>query len=122
MTLDLAELIISNSENEIINVLQNTIRDTTLDLNGIDRFGFCPLIEAVICNKPKVLKYLLQQKASVDQLDLLGKTALQWAVERGHVDLCKILLDAQANANHYSLDGQPILVYPILRGQLELVE
>ncbi len=122
MTLDLAGLIISNSENEIINVLQDTIRDTTLDLNGIDRFGFCPLIEAVICNKPKVLKYLLQQKASVDQLDLLGKTALQWAVERGHVDLCKILLDAQANANHYSLDGQPILVYPILRGQLELVE
>lgn len=122
MNIDLAELIINNSESEIIKILSNSTQEMMLDLNTIDRFGFCSLIEAVICNKPKVLSYLLQQGALVDQLDVLGKTALQWAVERGHIHLCKILLDHKANSNHYSLDGQPILVYPILRGQLELVE
>lgn len=122
MSIDLAELIINNSESEIIKTLNNSRQELASNLNSIDRFGFCPLIEAVICNKPKVLNYLLQQGAIVDQLDVLGKTALQWAVERGRIDLCKILLNHQAHANHYSLDGQPILVYPILRGQLELVE
>lgn len=122
MLMDIAELIINNPENKIIKILHDALQEQALDLNAIDRFGFSPLIEAVICNKPKVLNYLLQQRAAVDQLDVVGKTALQWAVERNHIDLCKMLLDYKANANHYSLDGQPILVYPILRGQLELVE
>ncbi len=123
MTLDLAELIINNSESEIIKIFDSHLQqDQRLNFNAIDRFGFPPLIEAVICNKPKVLNYLLQQGATVDRLDILGRTALQWSVERGHINLCKILLEHKANPNHYSLDGQPILVYPILRGQLELVE
>ena len=109
-------------QNKIIQILHEEAQNQTVDLNARDRFGFSPLIEAVICNKPKVLNYLLQQGAEVDRLDVVGKTALQWAVERNHLDLCKVLLNHKANPNHYSLDGQPILVYPILRGQLELVE
>lgn len=123
MGLDLADLIINNSEQEIIKTLSNAPQNhITVDFNEIDRFGFRPLIEAVICNKPKILSYLLQQGAEVDQLDVLGRTPLQWAVERSNLEACKILLDHQANPNHYSLDGQPILVYPILREELELVE
>lgn len=122
MILDLAELIINNPEAEIIATLQRT-NPAEINFNEIDRFGFRPLIEAVICNKPKVLKFLLQQPTiDIEQQDLLGKTALQWAVERSNLDLCKILLENKANPNHYSLDGQPILVYPILREQLDLVE
>ncbi|MGD0465418.1 MAG: ankyrin repeat domain-containing protein [Gammaproteobacteria bacterium] len=123
MTLELAELIINNPENKIVKILQDAVKDQiNFNLNEIDRFGFRPLIEAVICNKPKVLSYLLQLGAEVEQADVLGKTALQWATERSNLDLCKILLAHKANPNHYSLDGQPILVYPILREQLELVE
>ena len=123
MTLELAELIINNSENEILKILRNAVNNQLdFNLNEIDRFGFRPLIEAVICNKPKVLSYLLQLGAEIDQVDVLGKTALQWAIERSNLELCKILLENKANPNHYSLDGQPILVYPILREQLELVE
>ncbi len=122
MILSLADLIIHNSEDEILKVFQDTTNEDSFNLNETDRFGFRPLIEAVICNKPKVLIYLLKEGAEVDQLDILGHTALQWAVERSNINLCKILLDHKANPNHYSLDGQPILVYPILREQLELVE
>ena len=125
LDLDLAQLIINSPENQIIDVLKTAFKNNGLDslnLNAIDRYGFSPLIEAVICNKPKVLSYLLQQGAAVDQVDILGRSALQWAVERGYIGLCKILLEQHANPNHYSVDGQPILVYPILRGQLELVE
>jgi len=121
----LADLIINNNEQDILNILDDAYsgeEGSEIDLNEIDRFGFRPLIEAVICNKLKVLLYLLAQGAEVDQLDALGRTPLQWAIERSNIEACKILLEHKANPNHYSLDGQPILVYPILRQQLELIE
>ncbi len=123
---DLSDLIINiKKEDQIINILNQelSVNHGKLEsINEMDRFGFCPLIEAVICKKTKVLSYLLQHGAIVDQLDILGRTALQWAIERSEFEACKILLQYKADPNHYSLDGQPILVYPILRSQLELVE
>lgn len=123
---DLSDLIINlQKEDQIISILDKELKSNNgklANINNMDRFGFCPLIEAVICRKPKVLYYLLKNGAIVDNLDILGRTALQWAVERTEIKACKILLQHNANPNHYSLDGQPILVYPILRGQLELVE
>lgn len=126
MPMDLTDLIINfKKEDQIINILDKELKannDVLENINEMDRFGFCPLIEAVICKKPKVLSYLLENGAKVDNLDILGRTALQWAVERSEFEASKILLQHNANPNHYSLDGQPILVYPILRGQLELVD
>lgn len=92
------------------------------DVNERDQFGLRPLIEAVICHKPQTLQALLAMGADLEQADLLKRTALQWAVDREEIEFCKILLAAGANSNHYSADGQPILVNPILRQQLELVQ
>lgn len=92
------------------------------DPNEKDRYGFRPLIQAVICRKPKTLKALLAAGADLEQGDFIKRTALQWAVDRGELEYCKILLAAGANPNHYSADGQPILVNPILRQQLDILD
>lgn len=92
------------------------------DVNEHDRFGMRPLIQAVICRKLPVLQALLEAGADIEQGDFINRTALQWAADRGEVELCYFLLQHGANPNHFSADGQPILVNPILREQLELVE
>lgn len=92
------------------------------DLNERDEYGLRPLIQAVICQKVKTLQALLAAGADIEQGDFIKRTALQWAADRGEIELCNILLAKGADPNHYSADGQPILVNPILRQQLELVE
>lgn len=92
------------------------------DVNEQDRYGFRPLIQAVICRKPKTLLALIAAGAALEQGDFIKRTALQWAVDRNEIEYCKVLLAAGANPNHYSADGQPILVNPILRQQLDIID
>lgn len=113
----LAESIIYESDEAALKAVQ-----AGGDVNEHDRFGFRPLIQAVICRKYKTLHALIAAGADIEQGDFINRTALQWAADRGEVELCYYLLEAGANPNHYSADGQPILVNPILREQLELVE
>ena len=115
--MSLADLIIYETERTAILAIQNQ----EVDLEEFDRFGFRPLIEAVICKKINVLNALIAYGVRVEQADLIGRTALQWASDQGNVEICKLLLEHGANPNHASEDGQPILVYPILREQLDLV-
>ena len=116
--MSLAELIIYDTPERAIKAICNNEGD----VNEWDRFGFRPLIQAVICRKPKVLSALIANGADIEQVDFIGRTALQWAANRGYTDCCKFLLEHGADPNHFSADGQPILVTPILREQLDLVE
>lgn len=92
------------------------------DVNEKDVWGFVPLIQATICNKPGVAHLLLSHGAKIDQRDITGQTALQWAVNRRNLELIQLFLHNKANPNHYSGDGQPILVNPILRGEHEIIQ
>ncbi len=114
--MSLAETIIYASDDEAAAVLSGA------DINEKDEYGLRPLIQAVICKKIKTLQALLAAGADIEQADFINRTALQWAADRGEMEFCNILLSSGANPNHYSADGQPILVNPILRQQLELVE
>jgi len=43
--------------------------------------------------------YLVEQGADVNCLDLGENTPLHWAAMRGHVEICKFLLDSGADRN-----------------------
>ncbi len=92
------------------------------DINEKDIYGFTPLIEATLKEDIEIAKLLLAHGAKVDQQDISGQTALQWAVNKSALDFCHLYLNAHANPNHYSADGQPLLVNPILREQKELLQ
>lgn len=114
--MSLADTIIRGTEEQAIKQIKQGA-----DPNQVDRYGFRPLIQAVICKKSAVLEALLDHGADIDQQDVLGRTPLQWAADRNAPDFCLALLQRGANPNHYSADGQPLLVNPILREQMELV-
>ena len=90
------------------------------DIEETDEYGFSPLIEAAIANKPEVAALLLEYGADINGSDTTGRTALHWAVDNHNIDLCQLLLANKANANAYTTAGQPILVYPLLRQQVAL--
>lgn len=90
------------------------------DIEETDEYGFSPLIEAAIANKVDVAALLLDYGANVNNADVTGRTALHWAVDNHNIPLCELLLANKADANAYTTSGQPILVYPLLRQQVEL--
>lgn len=90
------------------------------DINGLDEYGFTPLIEAAIVDSVKMSAVLLQQGANPNVKDVTGASALHWAVENNNIDLCQLLLENGANPNSANLAGQPVLVMPTLRRQSEL--
>ncbi|MGE3921042.1 MAG: ankyrin repeat domain-containing protein, partial [Gammaproteobacteria bacterium] len=88
-----------------------------LEINEIDKYGFSPLIESIIVDKPDITKLLLEKGAWVDGIDLTGRTPLYWAVECRNLPICKLLLDHKADPNAYTKACQPILTLPLLRRQ-----
>ncbi|MFU8797447.1 MAG: Dot/Icm T4SS effector AnkH/LegA3 [Gammaproteobacteria bacterium] len=93
------------------------------DVNEDDQYGFTPLIETAIVDRPDsiaIAQFLLSKGADVNGRSILGHTALHWAVENHNLPLCKLLLEHHANPNAYTFSSQPLLLMPFLRQQDEL--
>src|SRR3990167_2091931 len=102
--------------------LTDVIREarTNEHLNFIDEYGYTPLIETCIMDDIEKAKAILEYKPDINFPDLMGHTALHWAVDNHNVELCELLLKQGADANAYSIAGMPVLVKPLLREQKEL--
>lgn len=58
-----------------------------------------PLIEAVLANKPHIIRILLDTNAKVNAINDMGLTALGAAVKKNDVDMVRRLIAAGADAN-----------------------
>lgn len=86
-------------------------------IDEIDVYGYTPLIETVIAGKYDIAEFLLKLGAKVDLPDLTRQTPLFWAANFNNHAMCKLFLEYGADPNGYSLSSQPVLAYPLLRGQ-----
>lgn len=111
----LADAIIKGSKEDVLHEVKNNEH-----LNFIDEYGYTPLIETCIMDDIEKTKIVLSGSLDVNYPDLLGNTALHWAVDNNNRELCQLLLQKGANANAYSIAGMPVLVKPLLRAQKEL--
>jgi len=111
----LANAIINQDKQQIFRFLQHGE-----DVNGLDEYGFRPLIETAIVDNVELASDLLRAGADPNLQDVLGGTALHWAVENNNLPLCKLLVAHQANLNQYNFAGQPPLVMALLRNQKPL--
>jgi hypothetical protein len=74
----------------------------------VDSRGWSPLLTAVIINgNIKLVQIMLQHRANPNLGDAEGKTAVAWCVEKGQLDLCKILLEYGANPDKESRGANP---------------
>lgn len=69
-----------------------------------------------------VAKLLLEAGASIEEKDIIGRTALNFAAQGGNVKMVKLLLDAKADPNSTGDDGITPLARATRFGQLEVAK
>jgi len=93
-------------------------------VNAVGKYGYTPLISALITNNKPVINYLLDNSADINAKDDTGKTPLMYAVIYGTdykiIDrLIKLGADCEARETQY---GYTPLMYTIIRRQSKLVK
>jgi len=81
-----------------------------LNINDTDAQGKSLLFHALERNDTKVVKYLIQVGAIVNQEDILGNTPLIYAIKRGSLFLVQKLVEHGANINVKDRSGTPSLI------------
>lgn len=84
------------------------VLDRGADINAVTNTGVSALWNAAYNNDKKVAKYLLD--AGID-VQAHGGTALQIAAFYGHLEIVKILLNANVDINYQRFDAHPDLSY-----------
>ncbi|XP_063387749.1 L-asparaginase [Cydia fagiglandana] len=67
------------------------LRKAGADLNNVDELKQTPLHKAVLCNFPVMVSYLMQHGVDSSLQDLLGHTALDYAVKLNRNDIVDVL-------------------------------
>ncbi len=76
--------------------------------NAEDDYEFTALKYAVFSGKPDVVRALVAKGANVNKASKktnAGETALHAAIDRGNIEMVKVLLDLKANPNARKADG-----------------
>lgn len=91
------------------------------DLNDYDEYGYSPLIEAVIAQKPDIVRFLLEQDLNLEFHDSAGRTALHWAIDNNDEEIAELLLIKGANPNSYTRHSQPAATMAYLRDNTRML-
>ncbi|KAM3603137.1 uncharacterized protein V6R79_017092 [Siganus canaliculatus] len=85
-----------------------------------------PLISSILLpesqTRCKFVELLLQKGANVNYQDGVGRTALSYACEKGHLDAVKILVRNNADPEIVDTWGNTALMYATVAGQSSVVE
>ena len=72
-------------------------------------------------NLPDILVALISAGMEVDGRDIAGRTPLHYASSQGHVKVCRVLLQNQANINAADKDYNTPLAFAAQMGRVEVV-
>ena len=75
------------------------------------------IFEAVENNDIEAVRKYIHQVNDTDEYD---ETALLWASMHGHTEVCKLLLENDANVNHANEDGETALIWASHCGHTKL--
>ena len=70
------------------------------DINGKNHTGYTPLHLAALEGKKDIAEFLIEHGAALDEVEHID-TALTMALEKGHYDIAKLLINAGAEVNVY---------------------
>lgn len=75
-------------------VVRELVKAGTRIDDPLDRFGQTPLMQAARTGKTEIVRTLLELGAKIGAKDREGKTALDYAKEKGHAEIAEILNQA----------------------------
>jgi len=94
-------------------VCEYLVEDVRVNVDAVDTGGRTPLVYAITCQGGHVdiAKYLLDQGANPDNVDIQGFTPLHEAAKKGHCEIVELLLSRGAYVDPFSTNhGTPLHV------------
>jgi|GEM_PF-920868 len=93
------------------------------DQTPIERKGMAPVLRmAVLAGIKASVQLHLRLGGAVDAMDDKGRTPLILAASRGHVEICRLLLDAGADLTHIDKEGNDALLAATAKGHHGVAE
>jgi ankyrin repeat protein len=93
------------------------------DIQLDNKYGYTPLMQAVMRNDAKMVSMLLDKGAKIDQKNFYTElTPLMMAVDNGSLDMVELLMARQANLNLQDGRGRSALMHATAAHQPKIAE
>ncbi len=99
--------------------IEKLVKAHHADVNAKDVNDQTALMKSSIMGKNDGVKFLLDNKAKIDEYDKFGRTALTYSARSDHTDVLKTLLHKGADPNIRDNDGRSPLMEAAAKGNLE---
>ena len=102
--------------------IEKLVKQHHADVNAKDINDQTALMKSAIMGKNDGVKFLLDNKAKIDEYDKFGRTALLYAARQDHGNVMQTLLNKNADPNIGDEDGRYPLMESAAKGNLETVK
>lgn len=99
--------------------VERLVKNHHANVNAKDENDQTALMKSAIMGKNDGVKFLLDNKAKIDEYDRFGRTALSYSARANHTDVLKTLLHKNADPNIRDEDGRSPLMDAATKGNLE---
>ena len=106
------------------NGTQTRAQDTIKDVNAFDNNGKTTLIRAISSKKIDEVKSLLNKGANINLAEKKGLqgTPLMYAASTGNIELCKLLIENNANINQLDINKDHALNWATFYGHIAVMK
>lgn len=99
--------------------VERLVKNHHANVNAKDENDQTALMKSAIMGKNDGVKFLLDNKAKIDEYDRFGRTALSYSARANHTDVLKTLLHKNADPNIRDEDGRSPLMDAATKGNFE---
>lgn len=103
------------------NAVRFWLKQRSSDPNELDAYGYFPLLNATLGNKPEMVKQLLEAGAKVNLQGPHGYTALHAAAQNGFSEIVRILINSNAKVNIRNDDKDTALILATRQRHVECI-
>ena len=96
--------------------------DCGAEVNAVGDYGRTPLMHAARNGNAAMVDTLLARSANVHMKDTDGENALVIAVDQGHLDAARALLEAGADADSTNQQSRTVAMFAVLKKNVPMLE
>lgn len=100
-----------------INKVKESLESDKNIINAKDKQGRSPLMEAILCKKENIVKYLIESGANINEQDNNGWCALHFAAQEFLIATTQLLLEKEAKIDLQDSNGNSPLLRSLFSSQ-----